>query len=64
MKLWLKGKRIFEEETESEVNIMYSHKIRCKNVMLHSYVVKKGSSISLANGCMLMIYQKQNVLYP
>ncbi|QWI47462.1 hypothetical protein [Bacillus mycoides] len=43
MKIWLEGKRIFEEETDygSKYYVFPQDKIQ-KNVMLHSYVVKKG----------------------
>ncbi|MGH0945285.1 hypothetical protein ACQVTS_30030 [Bacillus mycoides] len=43
MKIWLDGKRIFEEETDygSKYYVFPRDKMQ-KNVTLHSYVVKKG----------------------
>lgn len=63
MKIWLDGKRIFEEETDygSKYYVFPRDKMQ-KNVSLHGYIVKKGNLTSLANGFMPMTYRKQNVL--
>ncbi|CCW04378.1 MULTISPECIES: hypothetical protein [Bacillus] len=44
MKIWLEGKRIFEEETDygSKYYVFPRDKMQ-KNVTLHSYIVKKGA---------------------